>query len=207
MIAFAREYQEEETSTPAWHDGFLQLLPAIRDQLRFLLRKLRPDEKAEATAECIAHVTLAYQKLYEQGKVDVAYATSLASYAVKHYFAGRRVGCALNADDITSPWAQKRRGFRVKSLDRRAPNGEWNEVVVEDCRATPAEVAGSRIDIEDWLDGMTRLKRGVAETLGTGETTKDAASQFSITPGRVSQLRKELAESWDSFQAQAFALA
>jgi hypothetical protein len=207
MIAFAHDYATEQPSKPAWHDGFLALLPVIRDQLRFLLRKLRPDEKAEAMAECVAHVTLAYQKLYEQGKVNVAYATSLATYAVKQYFAGRRVGTPLNSDDITSPWAQKRRGFRVSSLDRRAPNGDWKEVVVEDGRASPAEVAASRIDIEEWLDELPRLKRGVAETLGTGETTTATANQFAVTPGRISQLRKELGESWDSFQAQALAFA
>lgn len=207
MIAFARPYHEEEPETPAWHDGFLKLLRAIRDQLRFALRGLPPEERAEATAECIANVTLAYQKLHEQGKLDVAYATSLATYAVKHFFAGRRVGCSLNSGDIMSEWAQKQRGFRVYSLDRRAPNGEWKEVVVEDGRATPAEVAAARLDIEAWLDELPAFKRSVAERLGVGESTSATASQFDVTPGRISQLRKELAESWDSFQSQAFALA
>ena len=215
MIAFAHDYvaqefsepQPSEASEPAWHAGFLQLLPSICDRLRFALRKLPADERAEATAECLAHVALAYAKLHEQGKLDVAYASSLAAFAAKQYFSGRRVGSPLNADDITSPWAQKRRGFRVRSLDRRAPNGEWREVVVEDGRASPAEVAASRIDIEDWLDELPRFKRGVAETLGTGETTKETAGRFDVTPGRISQLRKELAESWDAFKAQALALA
>lgn len=207
MIAFARDYHEEPPTAPAWHAGFLQLLPIIREQLRFLLRKLQPDERAEAMAECIANVAVAYARLYEQGKIDVAYASTLASYAAKHFFAGRRVGNSLNADDVMSPWAQNKRAFRVRSLDRRAPNGEWREVIVEDRRASPAEVAASRIDIEDWLDNLPLLKRGVAETLGTGVTTKETASRFSVTPGRISQLRKELAESWDSFQAQALAIA
>lgn len=207
MIAFARPYHEEEPETPAWHDGFLKLLPAIRDQLRFALRKLPADARAEATCECIAHVTLAYQKLHQQGKLDVAYATSLATYAVKHFFAGRRVGTPLNTNDVSSPWAQKQRGFRVKSLDRRAPNGERKEVVVEDGRDTPAEVATARLDIEAWLDELPAFKRSVAERLGAGESTAATASQFAVTPGRISQLRKELAESWDAFQAQAMAFA
>lgn len=205
MIAFARDYDEEQPTTPAWHAGFLQLLPSIRERLRFALRKLPADERAEAMAECITNVAVAYARLHEQGKIDVAYASTLASYAVKHFFAGRRIGNSLNADDVTSPWAQKQRGFRVHSLDRRAPNGEWREVVVEDGRASPAEVAASRIDIEDWLDDLPLIKRGIAETLGTGETTKETANRFSVTPGRISQLRKELAESWDAFQAQALA--
>lgn len=207
MIAFARPESTDQQCEPAWHAGFLKLLPAIRDQLRFLLRKLPADDRAEAMAECIAHATLAYAKLYEQGKLDVAYATSLATYAVKHFFAGRRVGSRLNANDVTSPWAQKRRGFRVRSLDRREPSGAWKEVVVEDGRASPAEVAASRVDIEEWLDELSPLKRGVAETLSTGQTTAETANRFEVTPGRISQLRRELADSWDSFQAQALAFA
>lgn len=207
MIAFARPYPDVRPETPAWHDGFLMLLPAIRDQLRYLLRKLPADERAEATCECIAHATLAYEKLYRQGKLDVAYATSLATYAVKHYFVGRRVGSPLNADDVSSPWAQKRRGFRVRSLDRRAPNGTWKETLVEDRTAGPAEIAAARLDVEDWLDGLPRIKSRVAETLSTGVTTSETASTFAVTPGRISQLRKELAESWNSFQAQALAFA
>jgi hypothetical protein len=207
MIAFAREYHEEQPATPAWHEGFLKLLPAIHYQLRFALRKLPADERAEAMAECMANAAVSYARLYEQGKLDVAYASSLATFAVKHYFSGRRVGSPLNADDVTSLWAQRQRGFIVKSLDQRAPNGEWKETLVEDKTAGPAEIATARLDLEDWLDGLPRLKRGVAETLGTGETTTATASRFAVTPGRISQLRKELAASWDAFQAQALAFA
>lgn len=206
MIAFARPCTEP-SSTPAWHSGFLNLLPAIREQLRFLLRKLSVDERAEALAECVANVVLAYARLYERGKLDVAYASSLAAYAVKHYFSGRRVGNPLNADDVASPWAQKQRGFRVRSLDRRDAAGAWKEVVVEDGRASPAEVAASRIDLADWLDELPRLKRGIAEMLATGETTSATARQFQVTPGRVSQIRRELADNWAEFQGQSLVCA
>ena len=207
MIAFAQQCREEEPETPAWHEGFLKLLPTIRDQLRFSLRRLAPEQRSEAMAECTANAAVSYARLHEQGKLDVAYASSLATFAVKHYFSGRRIGSHLNADDVSSPWAQRQRGFRVRSLDRREPSGQWKEVIVEDGRASPAEVAASRIDIEDWLDGLPRFKRNVAETLGTGETTKATATKFALTAGRISQLRKELAESWDAFQAQALTFA
>ena len=206
MIAFAREYSDQP-STPAWHAGFLALLPHIRDQLRFALRRLPPDERAEAMAECIAHVTVSYARLFEQGKLDVAFPTSLADFAIRQYFAGRRVGNRLNVDDVTSPWAQRQRGFTVKSLDQRNPAGEWKEIVVQDRRSTPAEVAASRIDVEDWLDGLPRLKRGVAETLGAGETTTETASRFGVTPGRVSQIRRELEVDWGDFQGEPLACA
>jgi hypothetical protein len=92
-------------------------------------------------------------------------------------------------------------------LDQRDPFGSWKEVVVEDGRATPAEVATARVDIGDWLHRLPRLKRGIAETLATGETTKQTASMFGVTPGRVSQVRRELAASWSEFQGEALACA
>lgn len=207
MIALAREYPAEQRCRPAWHDGFLELLPAIRSQLRFALRRLSPDDRAEAMAECIASIAAAYARLHAQGKCDVAFASSLADFAVRHYFAGRRIGDRLNGNDVMSPYAQRQRGFCVKSLDQRNPAGEWKEIVVEDGRATPAEVAASRIDIADWLDQLPRRKREVAQALATGESTTGTASRCGVTPGRVAQLRKELAESWAVFQSEALAFA
>jgi hypothetical protein len=202
MIAFAREYSSEQPEQPAWHEGFMKLLPAIREQLRFALRNLSRDERAEAMAECIASIAIEYAKLHERGKLDVAFVSSLVGYAVKRYSAGRRVGSRLNANDITSAYAQRQRGFRVRSLDQRAPSGEWRETLVEDRRSTPAEVATARLDIADWLEQLPRMKRGIAETLATGESTKQTASQFAVTPGRVSQLRRELEIDWHQYQGE-----
>src|SRR5690349_7654407 len=109
MIAFAREYQE--ATEPAWHNGLLAMLSQIREQLRFGFRKLPPDERAEAMSEAIARVTVEYAKLYEQGKQAVAFPSTLADFAIRQYFAGWRVGSRLNIDDVTSPYAQRQRGF------------------------------------------------------------------------------------------------
>lgn len=210
MIAFARDCSESkysasvpEATEPAWHAGFLALLPAVRDQLRFTLRGLSPDERAEAMAECIASIAVSYAKLHARGKTDVAFVCTLADFAVRQYFAGRRVGNKLNSDDVTSPYAQRRRRICVKSLDQRNPAGEWKEIVVEDGRATPADVAASRIDLDDWFSQLPSLKRGIAQRLATGETTKDTAREFDLTPGRISQLRRELEVDWLAFHGES----
>ena len=56
-----------------------------------------------------------------------------------------------------------------------------------------------RIDFSDWLDSLKRRDRRVAEFLATGETTTVAARKFKVSAGRISQLRKELAQSWRRF--------
>jgi hypothetical protein len=211
MIVFAREYREiphiEQPAKPAWHAPFLALLPAIREQLRFAFRGYSPDARAEAIADGIAHAAVAFERLYYQGRSNVANASALAAFAARQFRAGRRVGSQLNVDDVSSVYSQRQRGFILKSLDQRNPAGEWKEIVVEDRRATPAEIAAARLDIADWFDGLPRLKRGIAETLATVESTKQTASMFDVTPGGVSQIRGELAESWSEFQGATLACA
>jgi len=41
--------------------------------------------------------------------------------------------------------------------------------------------------------------------LATGETTNAAAKKFRISAGRISQLRRELEESWKKFQGDLVA--
>jgi hypothetical protein len=65
-----------------------------------------PSERAEALSETIARVTVEYAKLHAQGKSAVAFPTALAGYAIRAYYAGRRVGTPLNLNDISSRYCQ-----------------------------------------------------------------------------------------------------
>jgi hypothetical protein len=105
---------------------------------------------------------------------------------------------------VLSPYAQRKQGFAVSRLDRPSEgNDAWKEILVEDPSCTPAELAASRIDFDAWVKTLPRHKRRMASTLAAGETTSDTAKKFKVTPGRVSQVRRELAESWDEFQGAA----
>ncbi|HUY32242.1 MAG TPA: hypothetical protein VMV69_05630 [Pirellulales bacterium] len=199
MTTFA---QSNSTDKPAWHAGFVALLPVIHSQLRYAFRGLPPETREEAIQESLANAAATYARLYEQGKADIAYATPLAKFAVRQYCAGRRVGGQLNRNDVMSHYAQQHHGIVVERLDRRDPSGAWREVLVEDKTCTPAETAAARIDFGDWLSRLCRRDRGVATTLATGETTCDTARQFGLTAGRVSQLRSELKRNWQAFQGE-----
>jgi hypothetical protein len=103
----------------------------------------------------------------------------------------------MNSKDVSSEYAQRRRTFVLKTLDLfDRDRQEWKEVLVEDRHAGPADTALSRLDSADWLRLLPRRLRRIAETLATGETTKKAAKRFRVSPGRISQLRRELNENW-----------
>ena len=59
-----------------------------------------------------------------------------------------------------------------------------------------------RIDFSDWLKSLSRRLRRIANLLATGETTGAAAKKFRVTPGRISQIRRQLEQSWRTFQGE-----
>jgi hypothetical protein len=186
-------------SPPAWHTAFLAMLPTIRTHARIAFRHLDPEAREEAVQEVIANACRAYKRLVDLGKADIGYAGVLARYGVAQVKDGRRVGGRLNVRDISSEYCQRRKGVTVKRLDRFDREEGWQEIVVEDKHATPADVARVRVDFSDWLRTLRRRDRRIAETLSVGETTSDVAKRFRVSPSRVSQLRHELRDSWDEF--------
>ena len=113
---------------------------------------------------------------------------------------GRRMGAKLNIKDVSSDHFQINRGIAVKRLDRYdAAQAAWQEVVVEDKRSGPAEIAAMRIDFASWLLTLTRRERRVAQVLATGETTNATAQHFGVSASRISQLRRHLQEAWETF--------
>jgi len=188
---------------PDWHPRFLAMAPAIRRTAEVCFRKLRLDLRQEMVAEVIANSLVAYARLVERGKEDLAFPSALARFAVAQVRQGRRVGNPLNSNDVSSHSAQRRKGFQVERLDQfDAGDEEWKEVLIEDGRATPAEIAASRIDFAAWLASLSALRRRIARCLATGESTLEAARQFAVSPGRISQIRREFQASWLAFQGE-----
>jgi hypothetical protein len=197
MIVIA--HQPTQTS----HAGFERMLPKIREQARHAFRAARPELKEELIAETIANAFCAFVRLVERGKEDITYATPLAGYAIRQVCAGRCVGTKLNVRDVSSRHAQRTKGISVERLDQfDAAEGEWREALVEDRKAGPAETAAARIDVAAWFRSLARKKRRIAQMLARGEGTGKVAGMFGLTAGRVSQLRRELAESWEEFHGE-----
>ncbi|HEV2969323.1 MAG TPA: hypothetical protein VGY55_04975 [Pirellulales bacterium] len=186
---------------PAWHGDFLKMMPAIRRQAQISFRKAPPELRGELVAEVVANCLAAYARLLELGKQHVAFPSALGRYAVAQVRAGRRVGNRLRVREVLSNYAQHRKGFSVERLDYFDEEENcWREIIVEDKRATPAEVAAFRLDFLAWLKLLPQRRRKIALTLAAGETTLSAAKQFGVAPSRISQLRKWFQLSWERFQ-------
>ena len=183
---------------------FLAMLPRIRRQAGYYLRRLPTEERVEAIQEVVASAFVSYVRLIERGKAELAYAGPLARYAACQYLRGRRVGSRMNACDVTSDYCQQRKRIIVEQLDHfDDPTNEWEQLVVEDKHSTPADIATTRVDFRAWLESLPERTRHVAETLATGEATSHVARIFGISPSRVSQLRQELYRGWLAFACEA----
>ena len=201
MIAVA-EKPVRKRSIPKWHKQFLAMLPLIRRHAAVSFRHLDAEARAEAVSEAVANALVAFRRLVELGKVDVAYASPLARYAVAQIRAGRRVGASLNCKDVTSLHCQNQKRLTLERLDYYDTEEMcWQEVLVEDRHAGPAQTAASRIDFGNWLGTLPAKRRRIASVLATGETTLATARRFRLSPGRISQLRQELKLAWEVFTA------
>jgi hypothetical protein len=188
-----------------WHRRFLAMLPAILTHARLSFRHLDPEAREEAVAECVANSLVAFVRLYKSGRVARAFPTALARFAVAQVKDHRKVGGHLNVKDVLSKYAQEQKHFRVDSIDHfDADEDQWQEAVVEDTRtATVPDIVAFRVDFADWLWQLPRRDRRVAQYLSLGNRTQDAARKFGVSEGRISQLRRGLAESWRQFTGES----
>ena len=192
-----------ESATAARNRAFENLLPLIQRAAQIAFRRLPAQAREDAVLDVLAYAFVAYARLIERGRADCVFASPLARFGIAQVRSGRRVGVALNVQDVLSGSCQARHRYRVDSLalrDRRT--GEWRDVVVEDRRSTPAEIAALRIDLGDWLAGLPRRLRAIAQLLAMGETTSAVARRFRVSAGRISQLRRDLEMRWRQFQGE-----
>jgi hypothetical protein len=179
------------------------MLPAIREHAMFAFRHDRPVAKADAVAEVVANCFCAFARLVAQGKANVAYPSALAGFAIRQYRDGRRTGNRLRIGDVLSEYARQKKQIVVERLDKYDEQDEaWQEAIVEDDRTPVADQAAFRVDFPAWLTRQTKRNRRIAEAMAVGERTSDVARRFRISPGRVSQLRREFHADWLDFHGE-----
>jgi hypothetical protein len=73
------------------------MLPAIETHARIAFRHLDPEAQEEAVQEAVCNACRAVARLAELQKLDLAYPSVLAHFAVSQVKDGRKVGCSLNS--------------------------------------------------------------------------------------------------------------
>lgn len=198
-----RRATQTSSDAPAWHAAFLEMLPAIQRQAKIAFRHLDPEAREEAVQAIAAYAATAFKALWDQNKAELAYPSVLALYGIRRVKIGRKVGSRLNVRDVSSEYCQLKKHLTVERLDRYDKcEGTWREAVVEDHQTPVVDQVWFRIDFPAWLSQFPDRDRQIAEALAAGSRTGEVAEQFEVSAGRVSQLRKEFAESWEEFHGE-----
>ena len=188
---------------PRWHHAFLAMLPTIHRCAELAFRDLHSDNRDDAVQEVIANACVAFARLVEQERADKAFPTVLARFAISQVRAGRQVGASLNARDVLSYHAHRKQGFIVERLDRLDwSHSGWIEVIIEDPHTPVFDQVWFRIDFPAWLSQLSRRNREIAEALAIGDSTQLVAKRFGVSAGRISQIRRELYDSWLGFHGE-----
>ena len=160
--------------------GFLVVYPVILGYCRKAFRGCC--DREELTAEAVAVAYLGWLSIKKSGKAVSP--LSIAYYAVRRARSKRRTFSRNCKRDATR-------------LCRRSVHEDFFLNLAGD--SDPVEEAMLRVDFPDYLDTLPRLKRRACSLFLDGERTKNVARRLRVSPARVSQIRRELAEGWDLF--------
>jgi hypothetical protein len=195
MIAINNERQENETT---WQSDFVTMLTEIQQQLRRAFRHLDAEAREDAVEEGVVHSLLSYARLHEQGRAEVANASTLAWYAALAVRRGRPAGSKMNSKEPLSRYAQVGNGIQIEQR-----HGNWIDMLVEDKRASVPDQVAAKLDVGTWFATLSRRMKRIAGDLACGFSTSEVAEKHGVTPGRISQLRRTLEASWFAFQQEA----
>jgi hypothetical protein len=197
------------------HVVFVALLPRIERHGAVYFRHIKdPCQKEELIAEAVGLAWKWCVRLSQRGKDVRKFPSAIASFAARAVGSGRRLCGQEKSKDVLSLLAQRWHGFRLEALPTStcarheghysAVHGQDRQDAFEerlgDNRQTPVpDQAAFRIDFPAWLDTLSRRDCQVIEALMDGERTTDVAAAIGLSPGRVSQLRREFHDDWLRF--------
>ena len=199
MISFAKEnktYSIDEVNAK-----FLKMLPLITMIAKKAFWDYDRDKREDATQSVIVGAFQMFKSLVKRGLMDKAFATPLAWYAIKKHRSGRPGGVKSNSEDVLSERCQILGRADVRGiLSYRTRSRYLVEILIYDDRSPdPALDVQCNLDFESWRNTLDKRDRKMLDTFLAGKTTREIAKKFKISEGRVSQMRRELVNSYRKF--------
>ena len=194
--------------------AFLRILPRIRTHARVWSRHVAcPGLREDFVCEAVALAWRSFVRLAERGKDATQFPSALATGVVRAVRSGRRLCGQEKSRDVMAVAAQRGHGFRVEELLppsvayerlKSEPLGQrlhdaFEERLRDNTQTPVIDQVVFRIDFRDWLGTLTARNRQVVDDLMAGEGTGEVARKFGLSPGRVSQLRRQFEGGWAVF--------
>jgi hypothetical protein len=170
---------------------FVRRMPSLRKMARISFRYLPPEAKEESVTNAIALTWKSIYSLFRKGRAEEpGMVTSSMRFAIRQTRAGRTPQGCPRAKDVLS---------RRLVGPTRLPDFEPEQFVG---RSTPVPDAVSfRVDVPAFLASLSERQRSMALDLAQNMTTTEAAAKYGLSPGRISQFRREFKDKFDVFFA------
>jgi hypothetical protein len=198
-------------------DAFLDIRQRIVTHARIYFRDVKCSQRrADYEAEVVALSWKWFCRLAGHGKDASQFISALATYAARAVRGGRRLCGQLPAKDVLSELAQKRHGFQVERLPvstqrsfeeiHGTVGGQRKMDVMEErlrdnTQSPVPDQAAFRCDFPEWLGTWSERDRRLIQEMARDERTTELADKFKMSPGRISQLRREFHDDWEQFCA------
>ena len=186
-------------TTPRPHDDFLGILPVVTKYACLLFRNWPPSDREDALAETVARAFVTFINLKHQGRNPFEFPSKIAVRSVQRVRDGRHVGQPCNSRDLLSRKSQFCREIDVQRV------GELQDALVDNTRTPVPDQVCFRCDFPAWLRTLSRRDCRIALRLARGNSTSEVAKRFGVSRGRISQLRRELCNSWRVYQGEVVA--
>jgi hypothetical protein len=184
------------------HAEFLSLLPGLELWARTRFRFRNAADRDDAVADAIAYGYASFLRLKQRGKDPSAFLVAFSKFVVMAVANGRAIGRKFSSRDIMCAHSLRSHCVAVHGFDDPLPDGEgWWRDMIADLRTNVADQAAFNVDFPAWIGTLSTVKQQVTKLLAHGHGTDVTAELAAMSAGRVSQLRRELAKSWDSFNA------
>jgi hypothetical protein len=185
----------------AAQESFLAALPRLQTHINLHLRHRDPGRQDDLRANAIGLAWKHWLAAIRGGKNPGDFVSAIADFCVRQVRAGRRPQSQERPRDVLSPRAQRIHNFVASGLPQHETGVDDNEVIdaLESDDTPPPDAAAFRVDYPAWLKTLSARDRRLAQAMALGEHTKPLAEKFHLSQARVSQMRREFAESWRDF--------
>ncbi len=178
------------------------VLPRVLSHGRVCFRGIKcPHRQQDAIQDMIGLAWQWHLRLAEKGKDSTRFPTALATYAARAVKSGRRLVGQERSKDVLSPLAQQRHHFAVRRLPdfETLSDNPLIEALADNTKSPPDETVCFKLDFTAWLASLTNRDRSIAENLMIGGRTIDVAREYGLSAGRISQMRREFCQDWQTY--------
>ena len=205
MIAIAKKNKTNKTNKHSIDEKvnakFLELMPKIVRKANIAFMDYGPDRKEDAVQSVLVTSFLNIKQLAAKGRLDDAYASPIARFAIMSYRCGHVGGIPDNSKDVLNDRCRYvgRSKVEYSGLALDITDSYELETTATDSRYPVDKTVQLRIDYAAWCRSLSPVDRKIVKDLAKGETTNNVATKYGVAASTVSTWRRWYADSWNDF--------